>query len=308
MELRHLRYFIAVAEEGSFTRAAVRLGIQQPPLSQQLKALEQELGVELLRRHPRGVEATPAGLALLEDARATLACASAAVERSRRVARGIEGSLTIGLATSAASHRVAPLAIAAFRARHPAVSLAFLEGNAASLIEAVQERKAHLAFIRAPVARPPEVNFDTLLQEPLLAALPRAHPVAVDARRRKSSSIALKALRDESFILVRRPGAPGMYGDLLLACRKAGFEPRIAAEVGNMFINTTLVAAGVGVSVVPASMCDNHHELVAYFRIRGAERLDAPLTLVTPADNGNPAAVNFREVAREVAAKVRRSA
>ena len=303
MELRHLRYFIAVAEEGSFTRAAARLGIQQPPLSQQLKALEQELGIELLRRHARGVETTPAGAAFLDEARATLTGLAAGAERSRRVARGIEGAITIGLATSAASHRLAPLAIAAFRERHPAVDMVFLEGNAAELTEAVLERRADVALIRAPVAQSQELDFQLLLHEPLLAALPKRHALAAAARKR--GSIDLASLRDESFILVRRRGAPGMYGDLVLACRKAGFEPRIAAEVGNMFINTTLVAAGVGVSVVPASMAESHGDLVSFFRIRGADRLVAPLTLVRRTASVNPAVENFRAVAREVSYSTR---
>ena len=305
MELRHLRYFVAVAEEASFTRAAARLGIQQPPLSQQLKALEQELGLQLLRRHARGVEPTPAGAVFLEEARATLARLGAAAERSRRVALGIEGALTLGLATSAASHRAAPEAIARFRKDHPAVDLAFLEGNAAELTEAVQERRCDVALIRAPVAVTPELRFETLLREPLLAALARSHPVAAEARKRKATSIALAALRDESFILVRRRGAPGMYADLLVACRAAGFEPRVAAEVGNMFINTTLVAAGVGVSVVPASMCESHDALVSYFRIRGAKQLVAPLTLVSRQASGNAAVESFRAVARAVADRAR---
>ena len=118
MELRHLRYFVAVAEEGHITRAAARLGIQQPPLSQQLKALENELGFLLFRRHARGIESTDAGVAFLADARSMLASLKAGAERARRVARGQSGALTIGLATSAASHRAAPQMIAAFRQRY----------------------------------------------------------------------------------------------------------------------------------------------------------------------------------------------
>jgi DNA-binding transcriptional LysR family regulator len=276
MELRHLRYFIAVAEEGSVTRAAARLGIQQPPLSQQLKALERELGLELLRRHPRGVEPTAAGAALLVEARALIAHLEAAAERTRRIARGLEGALTLGLATSAASHRAAPEILATFRERHPAVDVAYLEGNAAALTEAVMQGTADVALIRQPVERPPELRFQTLLKEPLLVALPKSHALAAAARRRKPPAVDLKALRDESFILVRRSGAPGIYADLVLACRRAGFEPKIAAEVGNMFLNTMLVAAGVGVSVVPASMSQSHASLVDYVALRGTGSLCRP--------------------------------
>ena len=299
MEIRHLRYFIGVAEEGSLTRAAARLGIQQPPLSQQLKALERELGLSLFRRHARGVEPTEAGLAFLAEARGILAAVESGAERARRVARGEIGALTVGLATSAASHSAAPRMIAAFRERFPRVELSFLEGNAAVLTEAVEEGKADVALIRAPVARPAGVNFRILLREPVIAALANAHPVAVQARRRGAKSIALAALRDDPFILVRRSGAPGIYGDLVLACRRAGFEPRIAAEVANMFINTTLVAAGIGVSVVPASMAESHPGLVSYFRITGVGPLSAPLTLVTNERNANPAIPGFCSAARD---------
>jgi len=217
------------------------------------------------------------------------------------VARGDAGSLTVGLATSAASHPATPAAIAQFRRRYPEVALAFMEGDAATLTEAVQEGRADVALIRAPVARPDELVFHTVVEEPVMAAIARSNPIAIEARRRKARSIALVALRDESFILVRRAGAPGIYGDLVLACRKAGFEPRIVAEVSNMFINTTLVAAGVGVSVVPRSMCDSHAALVSYLELRTPRRLIAPLTVVVHRDNDNPAVVNFRAIAKETA-------
>jgi DNA-binding transcriptional LysR family regulator len=145
-------------------------------------------------------------------------------------------------------------AIRAFRRRHPHVALAFVDGNAAELTDAVQERRVHVALVRAPVARPAGLRQESLLEEPLLVAIARSHPLF--ARRR--TTIALADLREEAFILVRRPGAPGMYGDLVAACRRAGFDPRIAAEVGNMFVNTMLVAAEVGVSVVPASMAQSY--------------------------------------------------
>lgn len=297
MELRHLRYFVAIAEEGSLTRAAARLGIQQPPLSQQLRALEGELGFTLFRRHARGVEITAGGESFLADARSLLAAAGAAARRALRVASGQVGALTIGLATSAAGHPLAPRAIREFRRRHPAVALTFVDGNAAALTEAVQERRVHVALVRAPVARPAELHQESLLEEPLLLAITATHPLL--ARRR--ASIALADLRDEAFILVRRPGAPGMYGDLVAACRRAGFDPRIVAEVGNMFVNTMLVAAGVGVSVVPASMAHSFAHEVAYLPIRSAPELVAPLTLVSRNEESNPAALEFVALVRELA-------
>ena len=299
MELRHLRYFIAVAEELNFTRAAERLHIQQPPLSQQLQALERELGLRLFNRLPRGVELTAAGAAFLEDARATVGSVSSAVARAQRVASGLEGTLVVGLASSAATHPIVPSVIAAFRERHPGVHLTYAEGNAATLTEAVVARQAHVALLRAPVDRPPEVRFHKLLQEPMLAAIAAAHPLAGKAARRSRPAVTLRELGALPFILVRRHGAPGMYADLLSACTEAGFAPRIAAEVGNMLTNILLVAAGVGASVVPASMQGIQSRLVSYLPLRGAGRLVAPLTLVSHREEANPAAGRFIALARE---------
>ena len=301
MELRHLRYFAAIAEERNFTRAAGKLGIQQPPLSQQLQALERELGVRLFDRLPRGVELTAAGTAFLEDARAALSGIESAVGRARRVASGIEGSLVLGLASSAATHRVVPETIAAFRERHRDVHLSFVEGNAAALTEAVLTRQAHVALLRAPVDQPAEIRFDRLFQEPMLAAVPAGHALARRAARRSPAYVTLRELAAEPLVLVRRPGAPGMYAGLLAACDAAGLAPRVGAEVRNMLTNILLVAAGVGVSVVPASMAGIQAERVRYCLLRGAKGLAAPLTLLTHRAETNPVVARFAAVAREVA-------
>lgn len=302
IELRHLRYFVAIAEEGGFTRAAQRLHMQQPPLSQQLQALEAELGAKLFDRLPRGVQLTAAGVALLGDARAILDAVEGARSRVRRVASGVEGTLVIGLASSAATHAIVPRLLAAYRDRHPDVHLQFAEGNAASLTEAVVSGQAHAALVRSPVDRPAGVRFDRLLEEPMLAAVARAHPLAAKAARRTPPHVTLRELGASPFILVRRPGAPGMYGDLIAACEQAGVKAQVAAEVGNMLTNILLVASGVGVSVVPASMHGLQGELVAYLPMRGAGRLVAPLTLITREGESNPALGPFVALARSMRA------
>jgi DNA-binding transcriptional LysR family regulator len=299
MELRHLRYFVAVAEEGNFTRAAARLHMQQPPLSQQLQALERELGVRLFNRLPRGVELTAAGAAFLEDSRSALAHVEASSQRARRVASGAIGTLSIGIATSAATQEIVPRVISEFRRRHPGVDLTFVEGNAATLSEAVLARRADVALVRAPVDRAASLRYEKILQEPLLAAIATSHPLVTRTKKGARTEIPLKALANESFILVRRPGAPGIYADLVTACGAAGFEPRIAAEVGNMLTNILLVAAGVGVSVVPASMRGIQSTLVSYLSLRGAGKLTAPLTLIHERGEANPSVARFVEIARE---------
>ena len=299
IELRHLRYFVAVAEEKSFTRAAERLHMQQPPLSQQLKALETQLGTTLLERLPRGVELTAAGQAFLDDARAVLDSVGAAAARAARVGSGIDGQLTIGLASSASTHEVVPNLISSFRDQHPTVFVRFIEGNAATLIEAVVSRGADVALLRAPVDHPPEVRFQRLLQEPMLAAIPGSHPLAKKASARKPPWVSLQELAANPLILTRRPGAPGMYADFLAACDEAGLTPTVAAEVGNMLTNLLMVAAGVGVSVVPASMRGIQPGLVSYLPLRGAAKLCAPLTLVFRKIETNPAVGRFVALGRE---------
>jgi DNA-binding transcriptional LysR family regulator len=300
LELRHLRYFVAVAEEKSFTRAAERLHMQQPPLSQQVQALEAQLGTALFERLPRGVELTAAGAAFLEDARRVLESVGAAAARAKRVGTGVEGTLAVGLASSAATHAIVPTLIAAFRERHAAVHLTFVEGNAATLTEAIVARSADVALLRAPVDHPPEIRFQRLLLEPMLAAIAHSHPLADKARARKPPWVSLQELAASPLILTRRPGAPGMYADLLEACAEAGITPAIAAEVGNMLTNILMVAAGVGVSVVPASMKGIQARLVDYLPLKGAARLAAPLTVVYRREEANPAVGRFIALAREL--------
>jgi DNA-binding transcriptional LysR family regulator len=271
--------------------------MQQPPLSQQLRALENELRFQLFERRPKGVELTAAGAVFLEEARTLLASADLAKERGSRVAAGFEGSLSIGLTSSAAAHRFAPQMIAAFRRQYPAVHLSFDEGNAAALTQAVLHSTVQLAFVRAPVHEAPELRRDKLFDEPMLIALTASHPLAKASASRRVA-LRLRDLANEPFILVRRPGAPGMYADLIAACHAAGFTPRIVHEVGSMITNLLLVAAGVGVTVVPASMRETHASLVTYLPIRGPHRLIAPMTLLSRRDATNPAVTSFVALAK----------
>jgi DNA-binding transcriptional LysR family regulator len=293
MELRHLRYFVAVARESNFTRAAAALGIQQPPLSQQIRDLERELGFDLFRRLPRGVALTPGGAVFQQEAEAILDSVEHAVGRARRAASGTEGTLSIGFTSSAMSHRLAPEIIRRFREEHPAVELVIQEGNAEQVSERVASGQLDLGFIRRAVSERSGLEYTQVIEEPLMIALPRRHPVAQRAAKQKKPSIRLAELAGEPFILVRRPGAPGMYGDLLRACHKAGFAPNVVAEVSQMLTNITLVAAGVGVSAVPASMRDIHAGGVLYVESRDLPRLKAPINLVTRLGHGNPVVERF---------------
>src|SRR4051812_20067635 len=203
MELRHLRYFLAVAEEGNVTRAAERLGIAQPPLSQQIRMLEAELGIALFKRLPRGVELTSGGRMLLRDARGILSDVDLAASRAVRVAAGTEGNLVLGLTTSAAANAWVPAIIRAFHRAYPSVHLEHREGNAAQLSESVAQGSIDVGILRSPVSYPSELMFHPLLKETMLAIVPKGHRV-LSGKARPVASIALRALREDGFILVRR--------------------------------------------------------------------------------------------------------
>lgn len=169
MELRHLRYFCVVAEEGNFTRAAQRLGMQQPPLSKQIQELEYKLGFDLFRRHPKGADLTVGGTVFLKEARAILAGVQQACVRGARAADGTEGSISIGFTSSAATHPFIPRLLRAYREAWPGVSLDFRENNAAELTEAVTADEPEVAFVRLPVSRPPGIVFESLQEEEMSA-------------------------------------------------------------------------------------------------------------------------------------------
>ncbi|WP_277186923.1 LysR family transcriptional regulator [Caballeronia sp. BR00000012568055] len=290
MELRHLRYFLAVAEEKQFTRAAARLHMQQPPLSQQIQELEQELGFALFLRQPRGVELTAPGEALAEHARLALKTLEQGVTHARRVAQGQVGRVRIALTSSAAFHPLAPAAIRKFRETYPDISVELNEINAAEIIEMMMDGRIDVAILRKPIETPAELRFDLLAQERMLLVLPLGH--ALIARR----AVSVDELADESFIFVRRPGAPGMYADFIRACEARGFTPRVVDEVPRMVTAINLVAAGGGVTLVPASMQRYRQESVRYCRVAGDEAFRAPLHLVTRPGAQTPAAARFREM------------
>lgn len=282
MEMRQLRYFLAVADAGHITRAAATLGLKQPPLSQQIRALETQIGLTLFNRHPKGVTLTEAGQLLQGEARRLLHEMELLEARLNRVAQGQQGRLALGFTSSAASHAYMPRTLNECRRLHPQLSLELTECNAAELTEAVLSEKLDCGFLRVPVARPPGLAFETLFDESVLLALPKDHPLARAGHGAGSGSkaLSLSAVREEGFILTRRPGASGLYANLIALCKAKGFVPRIVAEVPRMLTNLNLVAAGAGVSVVPASMRGVHAHAVIYRSIEETHALRAPMTLV----------------------------
>jgi DNA-binding transcriptional LysR family regulator len=297
IELRHLRYLVAVAEEGHVTRAAARLGIQQPPLSQQIRALEQGLEVQLFRRKPRGMEPTQAGAALVAEARAILARVDAAAEAARRTARGEAGRLGLGFTSSASFHPLVPRVIRAFRDAHPLVSLSLDESGTVELAAALRAGRLDAAFVRSPIAPQDDLAVRALLDEAMFAALPTGHPLAGAA-----SPLDLTALAGETLILYRRPLGPGLYDAIIAACQRAGFSPQIGQEAPRMLSTLGLVAAGLGVSLVPASMRRLQAEGVAYRPLAADAGLTAPLNLAYRRDDAAAALRRFVALVRGLAA------
>jgi len=255
MELRHLRYFVAVAEELHFGRAAARVGIAQPPLSQQVRQLEQELGVTLFDRTRRRVELTPAGRAFLEESQRVLAQAEHAAHTARRAGRGEIGRLAVGFVPSA-DLDVLPRVLRAWRARYPHVEVELQVLLPAAQIEALRSGKLQVGFVRLPVDES-ELMVESIQREPLLAVLPAKHRLARTAR------IRLSDLAQDTLLLFPRHIAPGYYDVYLAACRRAGFTPRVL-HPGNMQTNLALVSAGLGVTLMPESIRNLRRSGVAY--------------------------------------------
>ena len=298
MELRHLRYFIAVAEEGHITRAAERLGMQQPPLSQRIKAIETELEVRLFHRKARGVDLTEAGRAFLVNARAILAQLDHTVETTRRTARGEEGQISVGIVPTSPFHPFVPRAIRAFREAHPLVSLRLEERLGEELIEMVRSEQIDAAMIRTIPADKDGLVVDALLEEPMVVALPSGHALANEGRG--ENGLRLKDLARETFILYRPLGA-GLRELTMMACRSAGFSPRLGQEAPRVASALSLVAVGLGITLVPDSLRHMYVDGVTYRRLRGAVQPQAPLDLVSR--RGDPSAVvrHFVTLVRQAA-------
>ncbi len=241
MELRHLRYFVAVAEEMHFGRAAERLGMSQPPLSQQVKDLERELGAQLIDRSRRRIGLTHAGGLFLEEARLALSQAEKAARTARRAHRGEIGTLSIGFVGSA-TYEVLPEALRSFRERYPDVGLELRTMHSAQQAEAFREGRIQVGFLRPPVDG--SIATRTLLEETLVAALPADHSLA-DAQK-----VSLSELAGEDFVLAPRPSGPAVYDRIVGLCRRAGFSPNVAQESAELQTVAGLVAAGVGVALL----------------------------------------------------------
>ena len=293
MELRHLRYFRAVAEELHFGRAAERLHIAQPPLSQQIRQLERELGVTLLVRSTRKVELTPAGSAYLNRAVAILDAVDDATQQAQRIAEGVEGRLAIGCVGSA-TYSLLPRLVRALREHLPGVEVSIRgEMLAPAQISALLAGEIDLALLRPPVEQS-GVLLETVRRDRLLAALPEGHALAL------RDELSIADLRDEEFVAHAGHGRSVMNSVLTAMCADAGFVPRVRHEVEETSTLVTLVAAGLGVAIVPDPTAALDIAGVCYRPLKG-DRLGVDLVAARAVQANSPLIERVLTILRQVA-------
>ena len=293
MELRHLRYFVAVAEELHFGRAARRLGMAQPPLSQQIKAMEEEIGAVFLKRTKRQVDLTAAGRVFLIEARKTLAQAEQAVRAAQRAARGEIGQLSVGFVCSAVYGKV-PSIFRLMRSRYPEVSLLLQELTSEEQVEAMKKNEIDIGLIRPPLQAAESLALRIIWREPLMAALPAGNPLSLQ------EEIAVEELAQESFILIPRHVAPGFYDQSIRICAQAGFSPKIVQEARTTPTIVSLIAGGMGVSLLPDSLRSLQRAGVVYRPLRAPAPATDMAVLWRP-DDPSPTLRSFLEIVWEVA-------
>lgn len=287
LELRHLRYFVAVAEELHFGRAAAHLGMAQPPLSQQIQRLEQIVGTRLFERTSRRVQLTDAGTALLPEARRLLASAETALLGARRAGRGEQGELRVAFAATV-MFLALPEIIRAFRDRYPGVHLDLREMPTGPQLAGIKAGEIDIGFVREP-GPDPELEIVTVMREPLRIAVPKGHPLASRA------TIAVRHLADEPFVLFPEELAPGLHAQVMALCRAAGFTPRVVEESRELYTSVSLVEAGIGVSILPASVEKLGWRGVRYRAIPSASA-ETRIAAAWRKDRGRPVVDAFMQV------------
>lgn len=291
MELRHLRYFVVVAEELHFGRAAARLFIVQPSLSQQIQQLEQELGFPLLRRTKRSVELTDAGKVFLVEARRILAQVQEAKRAAHRAYRGEMGRLVVGYISSS-TYDLLPMMLSAYRERFPDVEVALRELTTHEQLRALEDEAIHVGLLRLPINNP-LIHCEVVRREPIVCVLPEGHPLAA------REQIPVASLANEPFVLQAAQRGGGYYMQLMNICLSAGFTPTVIQEVTEMHTIVSLVAAGMGVSLVPLSVKNIRSQGIVYRELEATTVL-TEMAIAWLYDSHSAIVQNFLTVAKEV--------
>jgi DNA-binding transcriptional LysR family regulator len=293
MELRHLRYFVAVAEEHSFTRAAERLGIKQPPLSLQIRQLEKEIGAPLFRRLSRRVELTGAGKLLLEEARNILARVDHAKTEVKRRARGETGQMCIGMAGATYFEPLVGSITREYCATYPNVTLSAEESSSLMLIAKLHAGTIDAAFVWSPVAERSDIAVVTIVEDDLVVMLPKGH--ALD----RLPAVPLAALANEMLFLFARRMNVGLYDSIIAACQRAGFQPKLGQELPHIFATFPVVAAGLGYAFVPRCLTRVHVDGVSFRPVAG-DKLPMRVILAHRRNDQSAAVKNLVTLARRM--------
>jgi DNA-binding transcriptional LysR family regulator len=289
IELRHLRYFLTVAETLHFGKAAEKLGMAQPPLSQTIKSLENILGYALFDRTTRGVKLTKVGHFFVERARDTVAKMRDDVEMARRLGSGREGVLTVGFSGSVMLTAL-PKAIERYRGLYPNVELRLREHVTAEQIPFLLDGTLDLGFLRDGEARD-EFSLETILREPFIAVLPARHKLA------RKAVIRPRDLKDDAFVMFARRMGSLAFDRIMACCEDEGFRPRIVQEAPQWPTVARLVAAGLGVALAPACVANLVMSGIVYKKVRS--RRWTSIDIGTKLTLQNPAAEVFRRIVRE---------
>jgi DNA-binding transcriptional LysR family regulator len=292
MEFRHLRYFIAVAEEKNIGRAAVRLHISQPPLTRQIQQLEEDLGVQLFTRTPRGMELTPAGELLLEEARNIRSVVEQATERTQRAGQGKLGRLDIAIFGSGILDTI-PKLMLAFRSAFPDVKLVLHNMSKEAQIEALRQRRIDVGFNRF-IAPLDDIANEVVITEKLLLAVNEFHPLA------RETTIPFRVLADHPLIVFPSGPRPSFVDKVMSLCQQMGFTPQVAQEVGDTLTGVALVASNFGVCLVPESATVLALPGVVYRPISDApENAGVDLNCIYRVDDQSPILKSFLLTVRE---------
>jgi DNA-binding transcriptional LysR family regulator len=298
IELRQLRYFVAVAEEGHFGRAAVRLHMTQPPLSQTILSLEAALGTSLFARTKRSVALTPAGVALLPEARRILQQAGALPGLARRAASGESGLMSLSF-VSTADYSVLPPLLREFREAYPQVQIDLREATSDVQLDDLMQARIDAGLLIPPLPEKAkgELDYVTVLSEPLVLAAPQGLKALRDKGRVKNQ-VSLKALADMPLIIFPRRIAPAFHDAILASFRDAGLTPRIGQEAIQMQTIVGLVSAGMGIALVPQSVSNLKRPGVEYMPLAG-KTLSVETGLAWRRDNQSPVLRAFLELLRK---------
>lgn len=290
MNFRQIKYFVAVAQELNFGRAALALNISQPPLTRQIQQLEEEIGAPLFERTAKGVTLTQAGELLLQESLNIQSLVEQAVERTQRAAQGKLGRIDVGIFGSGILSMI-PKLLLRFRTAYPDVNIVLHAMNKTEQIEALRQRRITIGFNRMlePVA---DIRIELVKTEPLLVALPEGHALATE------ESLSLAALKDHPMVMFPTGVKPNFIDRVMDLCRQEGYVPNVSQEAGDAVTGVALVASGFGLALVPESATSLRLPGVVYRPLKNAPHAVVDLSCIYREDDMSPILAAFLEIVR----------